>query len=57
MRGFLIGRWQPFHKGHLSIIEEISKEVDELIIGIGSAQKSHTLNDPFTAGERIMMIT
>ena len=57
MRAFLIGRWQPFHKGHLSIIEEISKEVDEIIIGIGSAQKSHTLNDPFTAGERIMMIT
>ena len=32
-------------------------EVDEIIIGIGSAQLSHELKDPFTAGERIVMIT
>ncbi|AEF97228.1 nicotinamide-nucleotide adenylyltransferase [Methanotorris igneus] len=57
MRGFIIGRFQPFHNGHLNVIKKISKEVDELIIGIGSAQKSHTLDNPFTAGERIMMIT
>jgi len=57
MRAFIIGRWQPFHKGHLEIIKKISEEVDEVIIGIGSCQKSHTLTDPFTAGERIMMIT
>ncbi|HIP17349.1 MAG TPA: nicotinamide-nucleotide adenylyltransferase [Methanothermococcus okinawensis] len=56
MRGFLIGRWQPLHNGHLTIIKEIASEVDELIIGIGSAQRSHTTKDPFTAGERIMMI-
>ncbi|EHP88565.1 nicotinamide-nucleotide adenylyltransferase [Methanotorris formicicus] len=57
MRGFIIGRFQPFHNGHLNVVKKISKEVDELIIGIGSAQKSHTLDNPFTAGERIMMIT
>ena len=56
MRAFLIGRWQPLHNGHLTIIREIASEVDELIIGIGSAQRSHTTKDPFTAGERIMMI-
>jgi len=56
LRGFLIGRWQPLHNGHLTIIKEIASEVDELIIGIGSAQRSHTTKDPFTAGERIMMI-
>ena len=56
LRAFIVGRWQPFHKGHLSIIKEIAEEVDEIIIGIGSSQRSHTLNDPFTAGERIMMI-
>jgi nicotinamide-nucleotide adenylyltransferase len=56
LRALIIGRWQPFHKGHLSIIKEISNEVDEIIIGIGSAQKSHSLDNPFTAGERIMMI-
>ncbi|MGA3854978.1 adenylyltransferase/cytidyltransferase family protein, partial [Bacillus pumilus] len=57
MRGFIIGRFQPFHKGHLEVIKKIAEEVDEIIIGIGSAQKSHTLENPFTAGERILMIT
>jgi len=57
IRAFYIGRFQPYHKGHHAIIDMISKEVDELIIGIGSAQLSHTLDDPFTAGERVMMIT
>lgn len=56
MRGLLIGRFQPFHKGHMHVIERIAEEVDEIIIGIGSAQKSHCLSNPFTAGERLMMI-
>ncbi|MBM5805224.1 MAG: nicotinamide-nucleotide adenylyltransferase [Candidatus Verstraetearchaeota archaeon] len=57
MRGLLIGRYQPFHKGHLEVIKNILKEVDDLIIGIGSAQVSHTLDNPFTAGERMTMIS
>ncbi|MDI6896163.1 nicotinamide-nucleotide adenylyltransferase [Methanocella conradii] len=56
-RGFYIGRFQPFHLGHLKVIGEIAKQVDELVIGIGSAQLSHTPDNPFTAGERIMMIS
>jgi len=56
-RGLLIGRYQPFHYGHLYVVKEVLKEVDELIIGIGSAQVSHTLENPFTAGERILMIS
>ena len=57
MRGFLIGRFQPFHNGHESVVDEISHEVEELVVGIGSAGDSHMTSDPFTAGERIMMIT
>lgn len=38
------------------MIKSIIEEVDELIIGIGSAQYSHTFENPFTAGERILMI-
>jgi nicotinamide-nucleotide adenylyltransferase len=57
MRGLLIGRFQPFHKGHVYVIKEILKEVDEIIIGIGSAQLSHTLENPFTAGGRVTMIS
>lgn len=55
-RGLFVGRFQPFHKGHLHVIQEIIREVDELIIAIGSAQFSHTIDDPFTASERIDMI-
>jgi nicotinamide-nucleotide adenylyltransferase len=57
MRAFIVGRFQPFHKGHLEVIKEILKTNRSLIIGIGSAQYSHTLKDPFTAGERHLMIS
>ena len=56
VRGILIGRMQPVHNGHMQVIKQILEEVDEIIIGIGSAQLSHELKDPFTAGERIVMI-
>ena len=56
-RGLLIGRMQPVHKGHISVIKETLKEVDELIIGVGSSDKSHTNSNPFTGGERILMLT
>ena len=56
-RGFYIGRFQPYHDGHHRMVERIAGEVDELVLGIGSADDSHTRHDPFTAGERIMMIT
>jgi len=56
-RGFYIGRFQPYHNGHHQVVERIATEVDELVVGIGSAGDSHTRHDPFTAGERIMMIT
>jgi len=57
MRGFFIGRFQPYHLGHHEVIRQILDEVDELIIGIGSAQESHSIDNPFTAGERILMIS
>lgn len=56
-RGFYIGRFQPYHNGHQSVLEHIADEVDEIIIGVGSAQLSHTIDNPFTAGERVLMIT
>ena len=56
-RGFYIGRFQPYHNGHHRVVEQIATEVDELVVGIGSAGDSHSARNPFTAGERIMMIT
>lgn len=57
IRGFYIGRFQPYHYGHQSVIEHIAEEVDEIVIGIGSAQQSHSPENPYTAGERVLMIT
>ena len=57
MRALYIGRFQPYHLGHHAVIKQIASEVDEVIICIGSAQRSHELENPFTAGERYLMIS
>jgi nicotinamide-nucleotide adenylyltransferase len=51
-----VGRFQPFHHGHLHAIKKILEESDELLIVVGSAQMSHEPDNPFTAGERLEMI-
>lgn len=56
MRGLYIGRFQPYHLGHQAVIHKIAEEVGEIIIVVGSAQASHTPENPFTAGERLSMI-
>lgn len=56
LTGLYIGRFQPFHNGHLSIILRALEECDELIIGVGSPYQSHSEKNPFTAAERIEMI-
>ena len=55
-RGLYVGRFQPFHKGHLDAIKNVLKEVEEIVVVIGSAQYSHDSENPFTAGERLVMI-
>lgn len=51
-----IGRFQPFHNGHLDIIKKILKENDKIIIVIGSAEKNFLPQNPLTAGERLQLI-
>ena len=55
-RGIFVGRFQPFHMGHIAAIKFAFKKVDELTIVVGSAQASYESENPFTAGERISMI-
>jgi nicotinamide-nucleotide adenylyltransferase len=56
VRALFVGRFQPFHYGHLYAIQKILGEAEELIVVVGSAQMSHEQDNPFTAGERIEMI-
>ena len=55
-RAVFPGRFQPFHTGHLEVVRWALEHVEELIIVIGTAQESHTIVNPFTAGERVLMI-
>ncbi|MBW2977353.1 nicotinamide-nucleotide adenylyltransferase [Candidatus Woesearchaeota archaeon] len=54
--GLYIGRFQPFHLGHLSVIKDALKQVDRIMIGLGSSQEGRTKKNPFTAKERSKMI-
>lgn len=58
MRGLLIGRFQPFHGGHLEVVRKIraDRPAASLLIGVGSAEESYTWRNPFTAGERVELI-
>jgi len=56
MKALFIGRFQPFHNGHLKVIQNASKEYAEIIIGIGSSQYRDALENPFTSDERKQMI-
>ncbi len=58
MAGLIVGRFQPFHRGHLAVVSDLRRAHPDapLILAIGSAQESYTSENPFTAGERIEMI-
>ncbi len=51
-----IGRFQPFHLGHKSVIDEALKRAKNVIILIGSANLPRSLRNPFTIAERTAMI-
>jgi len=56
MKSLFIGRFQPFHKAHLSDIKLALKECSKVIIAIGSSQESNTKDNPFSYEERKEMI-
>jgi nicotinamide-nucleotide adenylyltransferase len=58
VRGLLVGRFQPFHAGHLGLVRRIRSDAPDadLLIAIGSADQSYTPENPFTASERFEMI-
>lgn len=54
--GVLIGRFQPFHKGHLHLIEEALQLCDALIIAIGSSFRARNVKNPWIFEERQALI-
>jgi nicotinamide-nucleotide adenylyltransferase len=56
MPAIFVGRFQPFHKGHLKAIKWILKREKEIFIIIGSSQESLTKNNPLSFLDRKKMI-
>lgn len=56
MNALIIGRFQPFHKGHQQLIHTLCREYTSIIIGVGSSQYSFTKDNPFSYNERTRMI-
>lgn len=55
-RALFIGRFQPFHNGHLYAVKYILQEFEEVVLVVAAAQYSYTIDNPFTIGERVEMI-
>jgi nicotinamide-nucleotide adenylyltransferase len=51
-----VGRFQPFHNGHMETVRRILDETAHVIIGIGSSQYGFKARNPFTYDERCSMI-
>ena len=56
MNGLLIGRFQPFHLGHLEALQFALSKVDKLWLGLGSSNKPIGKSNPFSVEERKKMI-
>lgn len=51
-----IGRFQPFHSGHLHVVQEGLKQANQLILLIGSAWQSRNSRNPWDHAEREAMV-
>jgi nicotinamide-nucleotide adenylyltransferase len=56
MNGLLIGRFQPFHLGHLDALQFALSKVDKLWVGLGSSNLPSQKDNPFSAEQRQEMI-
>jgi nicotinamide-nucleotide adenylyltransferase len=53
MKAFFVGRFQPFHLGHLHAIKKILEKHDSVVVGIGTSEKSSV---PYSYETRKKMI-
>lgn len=52
----LIGRFQPFHRGHLALVEAGLKKAANMILVCGSTRRARSIRNPWTLDEREAMI-
>jgi len=53
----MVGRFQPFHNGHIRLIDKMLDECEQISIIIGSSQEFGSEKNPFRFRERKEMIT
>ena len=54
--GLIVGRFQHFHIGHKSLVENAYKLCDRVLILVGSSQEFGTLRNPYPPSTRIDVI-
>jgi bifunctional NMN adenylyltransferase/nudix hydrolase len=54
--GVLIGRFQPFHNGHLATVRVALKTAHKLIIVLGGHNRAQDVRNPWTSAQRMNMI-
>lgn len=52
----VIGRFQPFHNGHLDLLRHAAGIAEQVVVIIGSTEQPRSLRNPFTFEERRAMI-
>jgi bifunctional NMN adenylyltransferase/nudix hydrolase len=52
----IVGRWQLFHKGHVTLLTKALETAEQVIVVIGSAYRSRDVRNPFNWEERQAMI-
>jgi nicotinamide-nucleotide adenylyltransferase len=51
----MVARWRPVHLGQAAVLQALCDRAEEVLIGIGSANR-YNLRNPFTAEETMTMI-
>lgn len=54
--GMVIGRFQPFHIGHYSILNRALEDCEKVVVILGSSQESRLPHNPLSATERELLI-
>jgi nicotinamide-nucleotide adenylyltransferase len=55
-RALFIGRFQPFHMGHLYVVRHILRTYDQIVVAVCTTQEDFTSRNPLTEKERIEML-